>query len=578
MLALLLAALFMQQPEDSGAVAPPPPAARPAKPAPAARPPAAARPDRGATPTPPPAPPQPPPRLDVLTGDWPASPSGVRVTLEGTESIDDTLELIADTADWNVVLNTGRTGNKQLVLRLRDVPVEDAIRFALRGTGLTAHRIGSTVVVAETGLVPPAPRQVLSGFDRPTGRRFTGTFEKTPVNDALREIAKAGGLSIVLPQGSAAPVDAEFTNTPVEDALRAILVQANLVAERHGEIVTVSEAGPNVSFQLRGMPPDVRAEVEEAMRDAREQVRRAGGRVDPDYDTDDSRDRVVNGDVVIRPGEVVRDVVAIRGHVRLEAGAEARDVVAILGGVDLGPGAQAREVTSILGDVQVGKGAIVHRNATAVGGDVEVDPEGGIVQRETTSIGIPELSGLSGLAGTTFLFGRAESPFWAVGQALAKFAMYFALGLILLAMFPRRVETVGAAITEKPVKTVLLGLLATLAIPVLALALILTLVGILLVPVLVIAVLAAGVLGFTALSYLVGRTLPIHLQRGTHVLQLALGTALVVLATSVPVLGFLVWIAAWLLVFGAVLRSRFGQTPTPLLPTTEVPPPIPTAP
>jgi hypothetical protein len=516
------------------------------------------------------------PRFDKLTGDWPAEPSGVKITLQDTYSIDDALEQIADTAGWNVVLNTGRTGNRLLVLRLREVPVEQAFRFAIQGTSLTANRLGNTIVVAETGLAPPAPRPVLSGFEKPTGRRFTGNFEGAPVNDALRQIAKAGGLSIVLPRGDHGTVDAQFDDTPVEDALRAVLMQAELVGDRQGEILTISEAGPEFGAQLRGMPPDVQAEVEEAMREAREHMRRAG-RGDPDFDTDNTRDRVVNGDVVIRPGEVARDVVAIRGSVTLEPGAEARDVVAILGRVEMGTGAQAREVTSILGDVQVGKGAIVHRNATAVGGDVEVDPEGGSIQGETTSIGIPELSGLSGLAGSTFLFGRAESPLWAIGQALAKFAMYFALGLILIAMIPRRVEAVGASITTKPVKTVLLGLLATIAVPVIGLALVLTIVGVLLVPVLVIAVLAAVVLGFTALSYLIGRTLPIRLERGTHVLQLALGTALVVLATSIPFLGFLVWIAAWLLVFGAVLRSRFGQAP-PLLPTTEVPPPMPSAP
>ncbi|HYG70248.1 MAG TPA: secretin and TonB N-terminal domain-containing protein, partial [Anaeromyxobacteraceae bacterium] len=521
------------------AVAPPAPQSRPAQKAPprASAPPAA--------PSPAPIPPTPPAAArgaEQLTGDWPDQPSGTRITLEDTASIDDALEQIAETAGWNVVLNTGRTGNKLLVLRLRNVPVEEAIRFALQGTSLTAHRTGNTIVVAETGLAPLPPAQVLSGFEKPTGRRFTGTYQETPVNDALRQIAKAGGLSIVLPRGDHGTVDAEFHDVPVEDALRAVLTRSGLQGAREGEVLTITEASPFTRFrQFRGMPPDVEAEVEEAMRDAQEQLRRAG--VDPDYDTQDSRDRVVNGDVVIRPGEVARDVVAIRGSVRLEPGAEARDVVAILGDVEMDAGAQAREVTSVLGDVEVGKGAIVHRNATAVGGDVGVDPDGAMVRGEVTSIGIPELSGLSGLAGTTFLFSRAHSPLWAIGQALAKFAMYFALGLILLAMFPRRVEAVGASLTQKPLKTVLLGLLATIAVPVLALALVLTIVGILLVPVLVIAVLAAGVLGFTALSFLIGRTLPIRLQRGTQVLQLALGTALVVLATSIPVLGFLAWMA-----------------------------------
>jgi hypothetical protein len=61
------------------------------------------------------------------------------------------------------------------------------------------------------------------------------------------------------------------------------------------------------------------------------------------------------------------------------------------------------------------------------------------------------------------------------------------------------------------------------------------------------------------------------------VLQLALGTAVVVLVTAIPLLGGMAWIAAALLTFGAVLRSRFGSQ-SPPLPTTippSAPPPAP---
>jgi hypothetical protein len=54
------------------------------------------------------------------------------------------------------------------------------------------------------------------------------------------------------------------------------------------------------------------------------------------------------------------------------------------------------------------------------------------------------------------------------------------------------------------------------------------------------------------------------------VLQLALGMALVFVATQIPVLGWLVWTAAVIVTFGAVLRTRFGQEP--VLTTSAMPP------
>ena len=71
-----------------------------------------------------------------------------------------------------------------------------------------------------------------------------------------------------------------------------------------------------------------------------------------------------------------------------------------------------------------------------------------------------------------------------------------------------------------------------------------------------------------ALALYIGRALPLHLERGTTVLQLAVGTAIVVIVTSIPLLGWMAWVAALLLTFGAVLRSRFGSQPPPVLPTT----------
>jgi len=513
-------------------------------------------------------PPPPLPRdLDRLVGDWPAEPSGKRVTLTDTVSLDDALEQIADAAGWNLVLNTGRTGNIQLVLKLRGVPVEEALRAALSGTPLEASRRRDTVVVAPaTG--PVERRPTLAGFDQPSGKRFTGEFEETDVDDALRQIAAAGNLSIVIPPGVRGEVSGVFNATAVEDALRAVLDQAGLAAELQGGVVVVREQ-PFTGFG--GIGEDARRADERAMRDADRATREAERRADEWGDDDaSSRDRVVNGDVTIRSGEDARDVVAIRGDVRLEPGAVARDVVAVLGSVKLEGGATAREVTAVLGSVEVGPGAVVEQNVTAVGGSVKPDPHAAI-GGEQTSVSIPGLASLGGIFGSSLL-GGGDSPLWMIGQVLAKFALYFALGLLIVALFPRRVDSVAGAMIASPWKSTFTGLLGIVATPVLVLLLVVTIIGIPLVAVVALLVLAAGVLGFTALSFHVGRSLPLRVERSAWVLQLAIGTAIVVLVTQIPIVGGLAWIAAALITFGAALRSRFGQQ-GPVLPTTIASPP-----
>jgi hypothetical protein len=456
------------------------------------------------------------------------------------------------------------------------VPVEDAIRDALTGSGLVATRHGNTVVVSFPERTVER-RPTLAGFDKPSGKRFTGEFNEAEVDDALRQIAAAAGLSIVIPPGAAGEVSGVFNATPVEDALRAVLEQAGLTAERQGELITVrpGRGGFRSLPELAGLPEEARRAAERAMRDADRELRRdreVRVRVHGD-----ENDRVAQGDITIRAGESVNDVVAIRGNVLLESGANANDVVAVLGTITMKGGSHANNATAVLGDVEVGPGAFIEENATAVGGSVKPDPSA-MIQGEQTSVGVPGL-GIASIFGSSLLFGAAESPLWVVGQVLAKFAIYFALGLLLLALFPRRVDGVASSMVANPWKSIFTGLLGLVAAPLLFLLLIVTIVGIPLVAVAILLMLAAGVLGFTALAVFIGRRLPVQVQRNAWVLQLAIGTAIVVLVTQIPFIGALAWVAAALLTFGAALRSRFGgQHGPPVLPTTEMPPPAPTTP
>lgn len=586
MLALLATIAILQSTEADQAPPPPPPPEAPAVQVERETPPAAPAPPAPPAPRaakPPPAAPVPPvppaPRRgamaftsgEVLRGDWPEKPSGKRVTIEEPESVDDAVGLVAEAAGWNVVLNTGRVGERLLRLKLKEVPVEEALRAALQGTGLVATRRGDVVVVAP-GIEPVTERPVLTGFDRPSGKKFSGDFDDEDGRDALLQIGKASGLSIVLPQGTLGKVTAHFKDVPVEEALKAVLAQTGLQAVREGTIVTVSEreAGLMGRFTFSGeLGPEIGRKVEEAMRTAERELRRAEREAKQAGKGGSTRDRErVGGDVVVEAGEEARDVHAVGGSVTLRSGAEARDVVAVGGHVTLEAGASARQAVAVGGDVRVGPGASVEQDAVSVGGKVQVDPSGD-VGGEQTAVSIPGVSGL--ISKLSHAQVKAHSPAWSLAGALARYAVYLALSLLVLLLFQRRVEVVAASIEATPAKALVAGLLGLVAQPFLAILLVVTVIGIPLVLVQVLGVLVAGVFGFTALAWWLGRRLPVSLSRGTMVLQLALGMAIVFVATQIPVLGWLAWTSAVIITFGAVLRTRFGQEP--VLPTSAPPPP-----
>ncbi len=587
----LVASLFLfQGPETAG---PPPPAPPPPPAVERAAPPMPRPPALGGLRQPPPLPPPPraPARVevavgdaDVLRGEWPAEPSGKRITLEGKETIDDAAVEIGKAAGWSVATNTGRLGDRMLMLRLRDVPVEEALRAVLSGSGLVATRRGTIVAVAP-GLGPATPprppRPILSGFDRPSGRSFTGDFEDVDGRDALLEIGRKTGLSISLPPGLHGKVTAHFKAAPVEDVLRAVLPQAGLTAERQGDVVIVSPRGGR-GLRVEGfaeLGEEIERMTEEATRTAEREVRRLERETREAEGGSRSDRESVGGDVVVEPGEAARDVTAVRGSVTLRPGAEAREVVAVLGSVTLEAGASARQVVAIAGDVHVGPGASVEKDAVAIGGRVLIDPAGDVAGQKVT-VGIP---GLGEVIRSVGLRGHEEggSAGWALAKFLAMFGVSLLLGFLLLTLFPRRVEAVSASLRAAPGRALLAGLLGILAQPLLTLLLAVTLVGIPLIAVQVLGVLVAYLLGLTAAALLIGRALPAALHRGIGILQLAIGLWLLMLVFAIPFLGWLAWATVLMATFGAVLRTRFGQTPiletVAAVPPPPMPPPPPVA-
>ena len=583
-----------------------------------------------AAPAPPPAPLAPASDSRRL-GEWPKQPSDKTVSIGDHVSIDEALETIAAAGGWNLIANTGRLGDRTLVVTLRNAPVEEALDAVLEGSPLVATRRGNTVTVAPGRVAPAAETPVLSGFDKPSGKRFTGEFSDEPVDRALRKVADAAGLSLVFPPGLRGTVSGHFRDAPAEDVLRAVLAQAGLVAAREGSIVTVARGGGGSSLVIDGrrrmtvptpgLDGDLGREIDEAIRapkraadearrDAKrarrdaeqarreaKQARRDAGAAEGDAEEDTDADvevvpggkaaaggrrhgdKVVRGDVTIGPGERARDVVVFGGLARLEPAATATQVTVIFGSAEIGPGATVdHEVVAIGGDIHVAPGARVGGDAVSIGGKIVID-EGAEVEGQQTAIDVPGLGGILTMAGTrSSAGGHTRSVAWRIGRALTEFIVFFGLGLLLFLLFPRRIEAVTGSLRNAPGKAVLTGILGTLALPIAALLLVVTVIGIPFVAVLVMAVVAATVMGYTALALWFGRALPFRFEKGAPILQLAIGTVIMVAIAQVPFLGKLSLVAAWLLVFGVVLRTRFGQAPQApptVYGTTAPPPPAP---
>jgi len=359
---------------------------------------------------------------------------------------------------------------------------------------------------------------------------------KTP-NQALRAIAAAAGWGLALNSGwvgdSSFGFEFSFKDVPVEDALASVLYASKLHAVRMGDsvVVTAPYLVPNADDQ----------------RIERRRHRHPSN----------GKDRVeVGHDVDIPAGAQVGDVVAVGGSVHIGAGASTDNVVAIGGHIETEPGVHVGgDAVAIGGSQHLGAGTVVSGDAVMLGGALQLDP-GATVNGQQVNLGIAHLLELDHPA---FWAGGLFILFWV--RKLAEFVLFFCLGALLLLAVPNQLATVGSLISRQPLRAGLAGFLATLAIPFLTLLLIVTLVGIPLVAVEFFGVALAALMGFSAISVLIGNRLRVPV-RGGGLLGLAIGTAIVVALTTLPWVGGALLITAWFVALGAALVSRFGSAPS----------------
>ena len=137
---------------------------------------------------------------------------------------------------------------------------------------------------------------------------------------------------------------------------------------------------------------------------------------------------------------------------------------------------------------------------------------------------------------------------------------WIALGALLIVLLPEHVMLVRTTVTSKTRRSLELGLLSILlALPVLAI-LVALIISIPLAIIVAIGLIAAWALGTVAVGSLLGEYIVrvVAPQKNTRPVQVVVGLTVLVLAGSLPYIGWFISIGAGLLGLGAVFLSRFG--------------------
>ncbi|HEY1847791.1 MAG TPA: RDD family protein [Opitutaceae bacterium] len=301
----------------------------------------------------------------------------------------------------------------------------------------------------------------------------------------------------------------------------------------------------------------------------------------PDYvvhQEDDDENRVaVNDSVEVRADEVVPgNAVAVMGPLKVD-GTVNGNAVAVLGGSTINGTVQGNAVV-VMGSLHVGPNAHIDGNAVAIGGVVTRAPGsyiGGHIVHQGSGFDFSEDSGAyswwnHGMRlGRPLAFGPHLHVFWLL--SICTIALYVLLSL----MFPAGIVRCGEMIVHRPGITILTGILAIIALPVVFILLCVTVVGIpIAFVVLPIAIVAFLLFGKAAVYSLIGRSI----LRSVHpALGALIGALVVACFYLVPFFGGMLWVLIAFLGFSAAVSSLFisrgaGAPPPPAPPAPSAPP------
>jgi len=255
---------------------------------------------------------------------------------------------------------------------------------------------------------------------------------------------------------------------------------------------------------------------------------------------------LAKGSTVVKIGEDInagealnlKDLVAIKGNISVKGNVDG-DVVAVLGSVHLFPTAR------ISGDVVCIGGGIIRDAGALVGGDV-VDiaiGKGGMEMADTMA----PVVGLMAIGG--FL----------VFKSLALLGL-IALAVMVVSFFLKNIGVIASYAEKKWLKSLMWGVIYIALIVPIAVLLAVTVIGIPLILIEFVLISAAMIMGFIAVSQIIGKKITIAFRKPGQPMinEVIVGLIALFLVELIPFIGGIVKALACLIGFGSAAVTRLG--------------------
>lgn len=364
--------------------------------------------------------------------------------------------------------------------------------------------------------------------EKPVSFQYEG-----PRIGGLEKLAEQAGWSLVLSDKAALAsprtVSVSLKGQAPSDVLDALLDDGDLVATRKGSLVRIDMRDAGAA--------DV-AEASAAVPEPKEAT-------DTEGTTEDDGDdlKVMGGRGELAKGRSVRNVTVMGGTCDL-FGHVTGDVSVMGGRVNLHDGAIVdHDITTMGGHVEIEKGAEVRGRMNTLGGTIH--KENGAKVGKHVAVGVTE--------------EQKEPRTFArrVGDAISNTALLFVLGVVLLALAPKRMESLRIEVARAPMRQLGLGIVGFVGFLVAVVVLCVTVIGI---PVAFIGLLLGFVGlygGMVAALTVLGAALVRHKSENVYV-HLAVGCAIFLFVYPLPFVGPPLVMGLLFVGVGVLVSTRFA--------------------
>lgn len=250
-----------------------------------------------------------------------------------------------------------------------------------------------------------------------------------------------------------------------------------------------------------------------------------------------------------------KNLVKMGESVTIAENEKVRDVVVINGDINL-LGLADGNLVSIGGSIHLGSKAICGGDVVTVGGQISKET-GAVVKGDETEVSsvmlAPTTKLIPGLCSSLLFFGVAFKSIM--------FLALLVLAFLVIITMPKQIGKVIGTVEKKPWACAGWGLLGIILIVPLIILLAISIIGIAFIPLFILIVIWAVIVGYTAVAQVLGKRslAAFKITRKPITLEVLTGSLLLWLIALIPILGWIiVKIAAGLVGFGAVVKSRFG--------------------